>query len=333
MAETYNDRFIKAMQHGVEALLHEWELPASSGVSLLNISENATFVARDPAGERSIIARVHRPGYHTRQEIESELSWIDSLCKAGIVSTAAPLPLNSGGRIAEFSYNGESRLVVGFEFLPGSEPAPQNDLKSDFYALGAITARLHDHSQRWRVPAGFVRKTWDFDSMLGNRPLWGDWREALGLDDQGRRLLEETARHLEKELSAYGKEGHRFGLVHADLRLANLLVDGKTLSVIDFDDCGFSWFMYDFAAAISFIEEDPQIPELQDSWVAGYRSIKKLSTADEAAIPTFIMLRRLLLTAWIASHAETETAQALGPAYTRGTIRLATRYLDTHHHC
>ena len=44
----------------------------------------------------------------------------------------------------------------------------------------------------------------------------------------------------------------------------------------------------------------------------------------------FLMLRRMQLTAWVASHAETPTAQSMGEDYTRGTVALAQRYLDTH---
>ena len=58
--------------------------------------------------------------------------------------------------------------------------------------------------------------------------------------------------------SAYGQGRERFGLVHADIRLANLLVDGDHVRVIDFDDCGLSWFMYDFATTVSFIEDHPR---------------------------------------------------------------------------
>ena len=44
------------------------------------------------------------------------------------------------------------------------------------------------------------------------------------------------------------------------MRLANLLVDGRDVSVIDFDDCGFGWFMYDLGSSVSFIEHDPTVP-------------------------------------------------------------------------
>lgn len=329
MTKTDNKSFLEAMMHGVHGLLHEWEIPETSVVSLLNISENTTFVANDPKSDKKIILRVHRPDYHTRQEIESELIWIDSLREQKIVRTAAPLGLVSGGRIAGFQHEGVDRLVVGFEFLPGHAPAPENNLKKAFYTLGSVTARLHEHIKGWATPVGFKRKVWDFDSMLGQWPLWGDWRDAMGLDDKGKHLLEQTATLLAQKLETYGSDASRFGLVHADLRLANLLMGEDGLSVIDFDDCGYSWFMYDFAAAISFMEEDKQIPDLKNSWVKGYRSVAYLPSKEEQAIPMFIMLRRMLLTAWLASHSETETARELGETYTQGTVRLAQTYLNT----
>jgi Ser/Thr protein kinase RdoA (MazF antagonist) len=52
-----------------------------------------------------------------------------------------------------------------------------------------------------------------------------------------------------------------------------------------------------------------------------------MTPEEEAELPTFIMLRRLLLVAWIGSHSETETAQAMGPEYAVTSCRLADEYL------
>ena len=61
------------------------------------------------------------------------------------------------------------------------------------------------------------------------------------------------------------------------------------------------------------------------AWLKGYRSV--VPFAQEAVLPVFVMLRRLQLTAWIGSHAETPTAQSMGEAYTQGTVELARLYL------
>ena len=148
---------------------------------------------------------------------------------------------------------------------------------------------------------------------------------------EGRRTPQESVADLMgRRLAAYGSGPDRFGLIHADMRLANLLVDGDQVAVIDFDDCGFSWFMYDLGSSLSFIEDHPLVPELIDSWVQGYRSIAPISAEDEAELETFVMFRRLLLGAWIGSHSATELAQEMGEQFTAVSCDLAETYLSRH---
>jgi Ser/Thr protein kinase RdoA (MazF antagonist) len=133
---------------------------------------------------------------------------------------------------------------------------------------------------------------------------------------------------VEQRLRNFGQSPDRFNLVHGDMRLANLLMDGHTVKVIDFDDSGFSWLLYDCATTVSFFEHAPEVPELLKAWVRGYRRVGSLSAEEEREIETFVMLRRLVLIAWIGSHSETELARSMGVAYTQDTIRLCEQYLS-----
>jgi Ser/Thr protein kinase RdoA (MazF antagonist) len=112
------------------------------------------------------------------------------------------------------------------------------------------------------------------------------------------------------------------------MRLANLLVGIGQTRLIDFDDCGWGWFMYDFAAAISFIEDDPRIPKLKEAWVRGYRSVRKLSIEQEVEIDTFVMLRRMALLSWIGSHIEAPEPQELAPGFASTTAHLGQIWMD-----
>ena len=98
-------------------------------------------------------------------------------------------------------------------------------------------------------------------------------------------MLARLDRTLRDRLAAYGRGAERWGLIHADLRLANLLArPGSPTAVIDFDDCGFGWYLYDFGAAVSFIEDHPDVPAATDQWVAGYRRVAPLATEEEAEL-------------------------------------------------
>jgi Ser/Thr protein kinase RdoA (MazF antagonist) len=368
--------------------LAAYGLPEQAGLTLLNVSENATFRVDDPdTGGRSVL-RVHRPGYHCPEAIRSELAWVQALRADGVVSTPEVLPTVDGSLVATGTHvDGERRNVVRFGWVEGVEPAGAR-LVDDFQALGAIAARLHRHVRTWRPPAGFTRFRWDYQTSIGPRGHWGRWQDGLGVGPAERAVLGRLDDVLRERLTAFGDGPDRFGLVHADMRLANLLVDPAAdgsaagsangsaagdangvadgsangvadgsangvadgsangvadgsadgplpseepaggVSVIDFDDCGFSWFLYDLGSSLSFMEHDPAVPTLVDAWVTGYREVAPLSAEEQAELPTFVLLRRLLLVAWIGSHHDTDLARSMGPEFTQVSCDLAEDYLS-----
>jgi len=305
-----------------------WELPAGARADLINLSENATYLVTAPGGWKSVL-RVHRVGYHTRQAIESELAWMDALRLDAGVPTPPVIATRTGARIAEMAPPGGSvRDLVMFAFIEGREPAVEDDLNAPLLRLGEISARLHLHAMKWTPPPGFVRLTWDDAAILGAAPVWGHWRDGPGVDAGAEALLGRLETAVRARLARYGKARDRYGLIHADVRLANLLVQNGETRVIDFDDSGFGWFLYDVATAFSFVENHPKVPEWTQSWLEGYRRVRRLPEEDVREIPTFIMLRRLALLAWIGSHAETDTARELAPSFAAISCDLAEHYLS-----
>jgi len=303
-----------------------------ASVELLNVSENATFLVCDPDAGPSVL-RVHRLGYHTEQEIASELAWMDALRAEAGVRTPRVLPAADGQRVVTAAQAGETRHCVRFEFLPGTEPAGagQDALAGSYFEeLGEITARMHGHARAWPRPPWFTRFHWDYDAAFGDRARWGRWQDGVGVGPAERRVLARLDDALRARLAVFGQGPERYGLVHADTRLANLLVHQGAVSVIDFDDCGFSWYLYDLGTSVSFFEHSPEVPGLVDSWLTGYRRAGRLSAQDEAEIWTFIMFRRLLLLAWIGSHQGVDIAVELGAGYTRDSCDLAESYLSRH---
>ena len=310
------------------AALAHYDLSPQAHASLINVSENWTYRIDDPASGRRAALRMHRPGYHDAAEIESELTWLEALREDAVVETPPVLPTRAGAKVLSVSIDdlAEPRNVVLFDWVDGAAPTAE-DVPS-FQRLGAVSARMHQHSRRWTRPASFGRFSWDYSTTLGPAGHWGRWQDGLGMTPGALAQLTRLDDTIRRRLERYGQGSARFGLTHADLRIANLLVDGDRTIVIDFDDCGLAWFMYDWATAVSFMEDHPQVPELQAAWVEGYRAVAPLSAEDEAELPTFVMLRRLLLVAWIGSHHTFATEAAeLGAGFTAGTCELAESYL------
>lgn len=296
---------------------------------LLNHSENTTYLLSDAAGNEKKILRVHRTEYHSPEAIRSELLWIDALREDAGVHTPRILPGKNGKRIHLVSTDDvpDGRQCVFFEFLEGEEPDEENLLPA-FPNLGEVTARMHRHVKNWTLPEGFERFSWNVETAFGDNPHWGHWQNGPNLNEERNRLLDHLVSVMSSRLNNFGTSHDRFGLVHADMRLANLLIYNGDTRVIDFDDSGITWYLYDLATALSFMEERPDVPELVAAWLEGYRRVETISQEEEDEIPTFLMFRRMLILAWMGTHSETELAQSLGDAYTDVTCELAENYLS-----
>ncbi len=303
----------------VEACLGLWDVTRGARATLINLSENHTYRVDGPAGPA--ILRLHRPGYQSQSEIESELAWV------GALREQLPVPRPVAGRDGRLVQQADGRFAVLFAFERGAEPAEDAALAPLFVTLGRYAASLHRHVGTWRPPAGFTRQRWDAGSILDADGLWGDWRGAPGVAGEVRGVLDRVDSRLREELGRYGTAPERYGLIHADMRLANLLVDGDRVTLIDFDDCGYCWFVYDLAASLSFIETRPDLDELIAAWCEGYSRVRVLAAEDRAMIAPMLLLRRMALLAWIGTHGETNLARRHAPRFAEDTAALAERLL------
>ena len=326
-----NDMPLEQQLKHLEILANEslalWDLPKDATARLINVSENATYLV-EGSGDRAVL-RIHRENYHSHRAIECELAWAAALNQEGGVRTPGVRvgrnddPIQQG-RVAGLAM---PRYMVLFDFVEGEQPDENRDLVPNFEELGGIAARTHKHSMRWERPQPFERLVWNLDTIFGADPTWGHWRDAPNVTPEIERLLARVEETVKRRLTAFGAGTDRYGLIHADMRLANLLVGPNGTRLIDFDDCGFGWFLYDFATGISFMEDHPKVPDLRAAWVEGYRKVRTLSDAEEAEIDSFVMLRRLALLAWIGSHIEAPEPQEMAPHFARVSAELGEVYL------
>ena len=304
-----------------------WDLPGDASAKLINVSENATYLV-EGTGWKSIL-RIHREAYHTERAIECELAWTTALADEGAVRAPGFIAGRDGKAIQLARVPGlpNHRFLVMFEFVEGEQPDEDHDLAGPFEELGEIAARTHIQSIGWQKPEPFERLIWNVDTIFGSDATWGNWRDAPNVTREIKDILERVEATVRGRLEAFGAGPDRYGLIHADMRLANLIYGPDGTELIDFDDCGFGWFLYDFAAGISFMEDHPQIPALKEAWIRGYRKARALSAEEEAEIDTFVMMRRLALLAWIGSHIEAPEPQAMAPDFARVSAELGEAYL------
>jgi Ser/Thr protein kinase RdoA (MazF antagonist) len=311
-------------EHFARRALEAYDLAPTARPRLISVSENSTFLVEEdtPVG----VLRIYRPDYQSDAAIRSELAWIDAVRDAGLLSTPAIRRTRTGEPLEWIEVDGATRACVLFDYVAGCEPS-HDDL--DTYELvGRTAATLHLQVQQWKRPVWFTRTMWDLDNILGPRAPWGQWCDGPGLRQDDITLLKYAEDKVRTNLADYPARGPIAGLVHCDLRAANLLKDPNgRVWVIDFDDSGFSWYLWDLCSSTTFIEHLPHVGSVIDAWLQGYQKVRPLTARDIAAIPDLVFLRRLHLLAWLGSHPNSDLAHELGDSFTMATCELADRYL------
>jgi Ser/Thr protein kinase RdoA (MazF antagonist) len=288
-------------------------------VSLLTRAENITFKVADDRGNLYAL-RLHRPGYHTLEELQSERLWTQALFQADI---PVPQPITTrdgrdharvdgpllGQRHCHVSL---SRWVPG-ELLMGlvRDDIPRERLEVHFQKLGALIAMMNNQAAEWHPPAKFRRHALDADGLMGIQPFWGRFWERSDLSSGERALLIETRARLHQLLTRYGKGASRYSVIHADLHPGNVLVNGDTLTAIDFDDTAWGWHLYDLAAALNQCQELPEFGAIYAACVEGYRNVRPVAQEDLAMLPLFLLVRGMAEIGWFADRPENATPAEL----------------------
>lgn len=330
MSKEYEANVVKELTDMVNEGLYQFGLGPLSTAKLLNLSENATFYASDPADGNEIIIRVGRSGYSSKEEISSEMVWVQALIDEKVLNTANPVKTISNEYVATMhTKSGQERMVVAFEKLEGSQPdVGQANILYWFELIGEVTAKLHKQAKSWKKPEWFTRRFWDYDGIIGEHAFWGSWKDAIGLTSDGYKIVEKALAKVKPIIDNYGITKDNFGVIHSDIRSTNLLLHEDKVQIIDFDDMGYGWYLFDCAATLSFMEESEIAPDLLKAWIKGYEKVTKLSDYEKSLLPTFSILRRIELMAWCSSHNEIPFCQRVSLQCTKDTEKLCEKYLS-----
>ena len=276
----------------------------------VSIQENIVLRVEANDGRRYAL-RLHRPGYHSLSALQGEQTWTRALVAAGINAPVA-VPARSGAGHSQVEVAGEQRYASLVPWVDGAtlDASDGEDLGARFAKLGAIMAGIHGHAASWPVPKRFVRHAFDADGLMGPRPFWGRFWESPYLRADQRRRCEALRRRLHGYLTRLPKRTWDYSLIHADMHPGNVVETDQGLHVIDFDDAGFGWHCYDFAAALSHHRSHPDLGRLRDALFAGYRRLRRLPPDAAALLPMFLLVRCLASVGWFADRPELDPGKA-----------------------
>lgn len=279
---------------------------------------------------RPAALRLHRPGYQGLASIASELEWLAALRRMGM-RVPEPLAGLGGDTIATLPSGRLATLVSWLDGRPLGEggfplEGSRELQERRFFAVSQEIARLHDATDSIALSPHFSRQRWDLDGFLGENPLWGRFWESPALTMGERDLIVRAREAARGDLVSFAPRAD-FGLIHADVLRENVLLDGTgAAALIDFDDAGWGFRIYDLAALMTQNLGEPHADALREAAIAGYRSIRSLPDDAVAHLDLFVMLRRFASMGWVVPRSDDPKLQRL---YAERAVEAARAYLET----
>lgn len=267
-----------------------------SDLASLNAFENFVFEGSNQDGV-DIVLRVSHSARRTLDYTHGEIEFVRYLAAAGL-PVSKPVLAESGQFVEriEDDQPGQYFVATAFERAPGHVFDDAPPLKERYWnaalfrELGAIFAGLHRRAQSYRLSnPRFKRQEWhDYDVVDVGRFAPPD-----------ELLVRERTADIVQRLQRLPRAAEDYGVIHADLHPHNFCFDEGRITVFDFDNCEYAWFVKDIAVILFYVAR-AEAPEHRDEaadaflgpFLAGYRAVRPCDRAWLEAIPDLLALQR-----------------------------------------
>lgn len=254
------------------------------------------------------ILRIGHSRRRTVELIQGEVDWINYLAAGG--AGVAQAILSQNGALVECidDAKGGQFMVTAFVKAQG-RPVWEIGWTPELYErYGQLMGRIHALSRTYTPgnPA-WRREEWDSPDNL-NVEQWLPPSEAIAA---------QKFRQIKAHLDALPRSAESYGLIHQDAHGGNFFVDETgRFTLFDFDDCVYSWYIYDVAMVVFYMITGAKDPlaimrDFMPPFWRGYQSEMPLDPGWLAEIPHFMKLREVDLYAMLyRSFGDLETAAA-----------------------
>lgn len=257
----------------------------------LNTLANYAIEVTSPTGHFAL--KIYNPASRTATEVQWEIDLTIHLIKNG-APVASPVLGKDGNYLQTFVVNGQDLTAVLFVWVAGQKPKPE---LSTYTLIGEAAARIHNAADTFT--SELPREKYDEHELIDDQlkrmktPLEesGQWQRVFDLTERMRKII--TSPTLD------------YGIIHNDLTLDNVHLDGETLVVFDLDSAAESWRAAEPWGVLRASEDRFK------AWLEGYRSVREFSQDDEKAVAAFGIVEDIRNAVWKLGFAKSSRGEPL----------------------
>jgi Ser/Thr protein kinase RdoA (MazF antagonist) len=235
--------------------------------------------------------------------ITSELTWLKAISQEAGLPVPAPVMTLDGHLLITVTTPGipKGRVVSLMHWLDGR--SYHKGLKpKHLSALGKVVAQLHNFSAGWQPPTGFSRPNWDWEALLGGSHFSNDVDELVAsMPARFQRPFTEVSIAARRLMEHLGKAPASYGMIHGDLYPENVLYKKGNAYPIDFEDCGYGYWMWDIAIALCEWAWGEDWARMRDAFFDGYDRLRSLPEEQWKQLDLFLAIQFATMVQWASA--------------------------------
>ncbi len=300
--------------------LHEYGL-AEAKLTLLQYGGNVIyrvdlpilskhFSNGSPYHPNRFLLRLH--AWDEMAYIHSEMIWLDALVNQAGLFVSAPVRAPNGDFVVKVSSSDlpNGRCVTLLRWLDGRK-LNQGIRPKHMKSVGQLMAQLHHFTSTWQTPEEFSRPAWDWDAQLGGSHF--DVKREILIDSMPQEFQQSfliVSQQAKSTMENLGTKAAAFGLIHADLYPENILFKAGQAIPIDFEDCGFSYWIWDIAVALCTWAWGENYDRFRDAFYDGYESVRTLPPEQWKLLDLFIATQYATMLLWASAFLHQDPKRA-----------------------
>jgi Ser/Thr protein kinase RdoA (MazF antagonist) len=250
--------------------------------------------------------------YTNRLEaVKGEMTWLAALRREANLPVPEPVPTRDGDLVTRIAIPGvpQGRLVSLMRWIDGRRIS--TGLRpAHFRAWGRVVARLHAFAAGWQPPEGFKRPVWDWEGQLGGRYFHCSVEELVAsMPGHLREPFQIVSREARQVMDSLGTGPDVYGLIHSDMYPENVLFKDGEAYPIDFEDCGFGYWLWDIAVALCLWPWTEEWYWMRDAFLDGYSGVRVLPESQLQHLDLFMAVQYATMVLWASLFVRNDPAR------------------------
>jgi Ser/Thr protein kinase RdoA (MazF antagonist) len=192
----------------------------------------------------------------------------------------------------------DTQTAALYTYINGQNQSVDALTAEEVQRIGHNLARLHQMPLQVKP-----RPRLDVPGLFGEDGVYALNEDTMTyLKPAQQELMQKVIHRIQETTQSLDADGDDFGLIHADLLLQNVLFQEDRLCLLDWEYCGYGYYLYDLTPLLWQLKTSSRYQVFKDALWQGYNTVRPLPQEHQQTLEILIGARHVASIRWVIQN-------------------------------